>query len=275
MTFWKHLAPALIAPLLLGACMTTPAPISPEPSPTPPVASMDKPKPKYGTYGFDTAGMDTSVKPGDDFFAYANGTWVKNTEIPADRSSINTFVVLTEEAGRRTRAIIEDAAKADAPLGSDARKIGDYYASFMDEAAIEAAGAEPLKPELAAIAAIRTRRDLSRALGETLRADVDALNATDFQTDRLFGLWVAEDMNDTTKYRPYLMQGGLWLPDRAYYLEASPKFTDLRAKYLTYIGNLLRLAGYYGVEARARRVLAHETAMATVHWAVYDSSNVT
>lgn len=275
MNSWKSVLLGACAPILLAACATVPAP---PPAATqaapPPVVEAPKPKPKFGTFGFDVAGMDTAVAPGDDFFAHANGEWVKTTEIPADRGNSTTFTALIEAAGVRTRAIIEDAAKAQAPEGSEARKIGDYYASFMDQAAVEAAGLQPLKPELDRIAAIKTRTDLSRELGAGLRADVDALNATDFQTDRLFGLWVAEDMNDTSAYRPYLMQGGLWMPDREYYLGDTPRFKDLRAKYQDHIAKMLTLAGYDDAPRRAARVLALETAMAKAHWSVDGTSDV-
>ncbi len=273
MTTWKSLLLGACAPILLAGCATTapPPPRAEAPAPAP-VAEAPRPKPVYGTFGFDTAGMDKAVAPGDDFFSHANGQWVKTTEIPPDRGSYNTFAVLTEVASQRTRAIIEDAAKAGE--GAEARKIGDYYASFMDEAAIEARGAAPLKPELDRIAAIRTRQDLARELGATLRADVDALNATDYYTDRLFGLWVAEDMDDTSKYRPYLMQGGLGLPDREYYLDDSSRFKDLRAKYQAHVAAMLTLAGYDDAPARAQRVVTLETAIARTHATVDETSDV-
>ena len=273
MKTWKSLLLGACAPLVLAACATAAPVPAPETAP-PPVAEAAKPKPKYGTFGFDVAGMDTSVAPGDDFYAYANGGWMKTTEIPADSGSYATFAVLRDLAAERTRAILEDAASTDAAAGANARKIGDYYASFMDEAAIEAAGAAPLKPELAAIAAIKTRADLSRELGATLRADVDALNMTDYTTDRLFGLWVAEDMNDTSKYRAYIMQGGLGLPDRAYYLDDSARFQDLRAKYKAHIAAMFTLAGVSDGEARAARILALETAIAKAHWTVDETGDV-
>ena len=271
MNTWKTLLLGACAPLVLAACATAaPAP-APELAP-PPVAEAAKPK--YGSFGFDVAGMDTAVAPGEDFYAYANGGWMKATEIPADSGSYNTFAVLRDLATERTRAILEDAVKTEAAPGTNARKIGDYYASFMDEAAIEAAGAAPLKPELDQIAAIRTRADLSRELGATLRADVDALNMTDYATDRLFGLWVAEDMNDTSRYRPYIMQGGLGLPDRAYYLDDSARFQDLRAQYRAHIAAMFALAGYADGEARAVRILALETAIAKAHWSVDATGDV-
>jgi putative endopeptidase len=218
--------------------------------------------------------MDRSVAPGDDCFRYAVGAWVDHTEIPADRSSLSAFSVLAETAAKRTRGIIEDSAKAEAPAGSEARKIGDYFASFMDEAKIEALGAAPLKPELSRIAAIKTRTDLARVLGAGLRADVDALNATDFYTDRFLGLWVAEDLDDTSTYRPYLMQGGLGMPDREYYLGDSPRYAELRTKYQAHIAEMLKLAGFDDAEARAKRVFDLETAIAKVHATVEQSSNV-
>jgi len=270
MTNWKSLLLGACAPILLTACATAAG--TPTDAPRAQAALVGKPK--YGTFGFDVAGMNRTVAPGDDFYEYANGGWMKATEIPADRGSFATFTALTELATERTRAIIEAAASSAAPEGSNERKIGDYYASFMDEAAIEAAGAAPLRPELDRIAAIRTRADLSRELGATLRADVDALNATDYTTDRLFGLWVAEDMNDTSKYRPYLMQGGLWLPDRAYYLDDTPRFQEIRAKYKAHMARMFALAGLGDGERRAERVLALETAIARAHWTVDETGNV-
>src|SRR5262245_27636257 len=136
------------------------------PPPAPPPAAPPK---------LDTAGMDRAVSPGDDFFAYANGGWMKTTDIPADRSNYGTGAMLVELTAKRVRELIEDAAAHAAP-NTEARKIGDYYASFMDEAAIEAKGMTPLEPALAKIAKIADAKELSRALGETLRADVDALN---------------------------------------------------------------------------------------------------
>jgi putative endopeptidase len=269
------LAAASLA-VLVSACATqTAAPLAPQTAaPTPVAAAPARPKPQFGTFGFDVSGMDRSVKAGDDFFRYANGGWVDRTEIPADRSNLTSFAVIAEKAAARTRAIIEESAAANAPEGSEARKIGDYYASFMDEARIEQLGAAPLKPELDRINAIKSRRELSRELGASIRADVDALNATDYYTERLFGLWVAEDLDDTSKYRPYLMQGGLGLPDREYYLADSARYQEIRGKYKAHIANMLRLAGYSNPEARAQRVLDLETKIARTHWTVDETGNV-
>jgi putative endopeptidase len=268
---WKTLILAALSPALLCACAS--------PGPPPMAAATaapaaPTPRPEYGTFGFDVGGMDASVRPGDDFFAYANGGWAKATEIPADRSSYNTFVVLREISSRRTADLIADIAKSDAPAGSETRKIADYYASFMDEAAIEAKGTAPLKPELDRIAAIRTRDDLARELGAAMRADVDALNATDLTTERPLGLWVVEALNDTTRYRPYLMQGGLWLPDREYYTSDVERFRTIRGQYKAHITKMFALAGIDDAAARAERVLTLETAIARVHWSGVDSTDV-
>ncbi len=265
------------AAVLLSACATPapppPPPVAEAPAPVAP-APPPGPRAQVGAFGFDATGMDTGVAAGDDFFRHGVGKWVDRTEIPADRSSVSSFVVVAETASRRTREIIEESARSPAAEGSEAQKIGDYFASFMDEARIEELGATPLRPELDTIAAIRTRRDLSRVLGASIRADTDALNATNFYTDRPFGLWVAEDLNDTSKYRPYLMQGGLGMPDREYYLGDSPRYVELRARYLAHVASMLKLAGYAEPEARAKRVVALETAIARVHVTVDESSDV-
>lgn len=272
---WLAAASSMV---LLTACATpnatAPTPPVAEAPPRPP-APPPKPVAKVGTFGFDVAGMDTGVAAGDDFFRYSVGKWVDRTEIPADRSNITAFAVIAEKAAERTRSIIEDAAKSEAQAGSEARKIGDYFASFMDESRIEQLGAAPLKPELDEIAAIRTRKDLSRVLGATIRADTDALNATNFYTERPLGLWVAEDLDDTTKYRPYLMQGGLSMPDREYYLGQSARFAELRTKHRAHVAAMLKLAGHPDAEAAAGRVLALETAIARTHVSVDESSDVT
>ncbi len=225
-------------------------------------------------FGFEVSGMDTSAAAGDDFFRYAVGKWVDRTEIPADRSSVGSFVMIAEKTSARIREIIEDSTKSRGPEGSEARKIGDYFASFMDDARIEQLGAAPLKPELERIAAIRTRKDLSAVLGGQIRADVDVLNATNYYTDRILGLWVAEDLIDTTKYRAYLMQGGLGMPDREYYLGTSPRYGELRTKYQAHVARMLALAGFTEPEARAARVMALEVAIAKVHVSVDETSDV-
>src|SRR5438552_1444189 len=221
--------------------------------------------------GIDLAGLDRSVAPGDDFFRYANGTWLKTTEIPADRPSAGSDVIVAELTSQRTADLIKEAAQSTAP---EARKVGDYYASYMDEAGIEARGLRPLQPTLDRIAAITDRKGLARYLGGTLLADVDALNATDMYTDNIFGLWVAQDLNDPARYLPFLMQGGLDMPDRAYYLDPSPRMETIRGKFRDHDGTVLGLAKVEGARDRAGRIYDLERKIAEAHWSREDSGDV-
>jgi putative endopeptidase len=259
----------LLASLLAACNKPAPAPAATSSAPSAAVAPA---KPELGSFGFDTAGMDRSVAPGDDFFQYANGTWVKNTEIPADRSSYNSFTRLTEKALSRTRAIIEESA-ADKTANGETKKIGDYYTTFMDDAGIEAKGLAPIQPELDAIAAIKDKTGLGRAIGQTLRADVDVLNASNVYTPNLFGLWVTQDFDKPSQYAPYLLQGGLGMPDRDFYLEGG-RFVDLRKQYQAHIAKLFSLAGIADADARAARILALETAIARSHATQVETNDV-
>src|SRR5580704_4869908 len=176
--------------------------------------------------GIDLAGMDTSVAPGDDFNAYTNGGWIKATPIPADKSSYGVGAILVDEVRKRTQALIQEPANTGSAASEDARKIGDFYSSFMDEAAIESKGITPLKPQLDGIAAIADRHGLARTLGAQLRADVDPLNNTNFETGNLFGVWITQGLTDPSHSYPYLLQGGLGMPDRDYYLSSSPHMVE-------------------------------------------------
>jgi putative endopeptidase len=215
------------------------------------------------TSGVDLTAIDRATRPGDDFERYANGAWYDRTEIPADRSNIGAFLTTSLLADERLAAVVADAAKA--PAGSETRKIADYYQAWNDAAAIEARGLAPLRPELAAIDALRDKRALSRMLGANLRADVDPLNATDFQTGNLFGLFVSQSFDDPGVTVPYVLQGGLGLPDRDYYLSAEPKMRETREAYRAHLATVFGLLGLSDPEARAARVLALETKIAERH----------
>lgn len=215
--------------------------------------------------GLDFAGMDRTVAPGDNFFAYANGGWYQRTVIAADRSSEGPFNHLFDLTNRRTGEIIRAAAQAKAPAGSETQQIGDFYASFLDRPAIDAAGLRPVQPLLAGIDAIGDRKALASYLGSTLRADVDVLNATSTYTGNLFGLWVAADLDHPTRYAPFLIQGGLGMPDRDYYLDASPRMKAVREAYQAYVAKILALSGEKDAQARAARILDLEHRMAEVH----------
>ncbi len=238
------------------------------------VVSYAQDAPKQETHGIVVANMDRSVKPGDNFFEYANGDWIKRTEIPPDRSRIGVFSTLADLSDKRTAALIEEAAKSGGPAGSSARKIADLYNSYMDEAVIEAKGLAPLEPHLKAIAAIQNKTDLAVALGESLRADVDALNNTNFHTPHLFGLWVAPGFNDSDHYTAYLLQGGVQLPDREYYLADSQRMRDIRTKYQAHVSAMLKLAGFTDTDARAERIVQLEHAIAEKHLSLADNDDI-
>ena len=233
----------------------------------PPVSlTNDHPK------GIDLAGMDRAVKPGDDFFAFANGGWMARTQIPPDRSSWGTSGELVELTTARVQDLIKTAATA-AP-GTEARKIGDYYSSYLDEATIESLGLKPLRPTLARIVAIKDKKGLASEFGRELRADVDALNSTNFDTPHLFGLWVEQDLNDPHRYAPYLLQGGLGMPDRDYYLSKSAHMVAVRAAYKAHIAKVLGLAHIPDAQAKAQRIFDLETKIAEVHAARAESEDV-
>ena len=226
------------------------------------------------THGIVVANMDPAVKPGDDFNQYANGGWIARTEIPPDRGRVGVFTSLDDLSNKRTNGLIEELAKVSALAGSSTGKIAALYNSYMDEAAIEAKGLAPLRSHLEAIAAIRDKRELARALGESLRSDVDALNNTNFHTPNLFGLWVAPGFNDSEHYAAYLMQGGLGLPDREYYLAASDRMRDIRTSYQAHAATMLKLAGFTGTDARAAHVLALEHAIAEKHLSLAENDDI-
>jgi putative endopeptidase len=231
--------------------------------------AQDSPKPD--THGIAVANMDRSVTPGDNWFEYCNGEWIKRTEIPPDRSRLGVFTTLADLSDKRTAALIEEAAKSAGPRAS---KVADLYNSYMDEAGIEAKGLAPIQSHLQAIAAINNKKELAAALGETLRADVDALNNTNFHTAHLFGLWVAPGFNDSDHYAAYLLQGGLQLPDREYYLSDSEQMRDIRSKYQAHVSAMLKLAGFTDTDVRAERIVALEHAIAEKHLSLADNDDI-
>ena len=222
--------------------------------------------------GVDLSALDKTATPGDDFYRYANGAWLTRTQIPADQSSWGAFNQLNEITRQRTRGLIEDAVKANA--GGEAGKVADFYASFLDEAGIEAKGIAPLKTDLDALAAIADKRALALALGKSLRADVDPLNNTNFNTENLFGIWVAPGFSDSAHYHPYLLQGGLGMPARGYYLDQTAKMAAARAAYQTYVATLLKLAGIEGAADKAKAILALEIKIASAQASIVDNQDV-
>ena len=223
--------------------------------------------------GLDLAAMDKSVKPGDDFFRYANGTWFKNTQIPADRSSVSSSFVTQQELEKRMDGLFADLAKSNAAPGSNERKLADYRAAFMDQAGIDARTLPALKADIDRFEAIADKRALASAIGGTIRADVDPLNATDLTTENLFGIFVTQSMSDPAKNVPYLLQGGISLPDRDYYVSSDPEMAKIRDAYRPFIARMMAAAGLDQADARAKRVYDLEAKIAAAHATIVETED--
>jgi len=223
--------------------------------------------------GIDLAAMDKRVKPGDDFYSYANGTWVKKTEIPADRSSISSSFVTQKELEKRMDGLFANLAKSSAAPGSNERKLADYRTAFMDQAGIDQRTLPALKADIGRFEAIADKRALASAIGGTIRADVDPLNATNLQTENLFGIFVTQSMSDPAKNVPYLLQGGIGLPDRDYYLSRDPEMAKIRDAYKPFIVRMLTAAGLDNAEARAKRVYDLEAKIAAAHETIVETED--
>ena len=241
----------LAASTAIAACTTTEVAETPEASEA--VVTEAAAQPQIGAFGFDLVGMDRSVDPGDNFYRFANGEWERVTEIPADRSNYGMFTLLDDLSKQRSRAILEEAAP-------DSR-IGAFYASFMDEAAVNAAGLAPIRPLIEEIEGIGSREAWATELGQLFRQGITGP----------FGGYVATDDRIPTEMIMRLTQSGLGLPDRDYYLRDDPSLVEKRNAYRDYLGRLLTLAGESGAAERAAAVLALESRIADVHWTRVDS----
>ncbi len=254
----KRLMILLCAGTVLAGCATTPAPVetvAPAETASPAAEAPAAPKPQLGTFGFDATGMDTSVRAGDNFYTYANGTWAKNTPIPADKSNYGMFGALDDLSRERTRTLIEESAK------DPNSRIGAAYASFMDEAAIETKGLAPFQPWLNQVKGLGSKAQLPALYAEAMKLGVSTP----------FGGYVGQDDKNPDQYILSMSQGGLGMPDRDYYLSADAKLKETRAKYLQHLTNVLTLAGEPNPAARAKAVLDLETGIARAHWNRVDS----
>ena len=229
---------------------------------------------KAPTAGVDLAGIDHAIQPGDDFDGYANGAWRAQAVIPEDRSSTGVFFDVFQKAEKRNADLIQHIGDSHPAAGSDARRIADYYAAYMDQAGIEKRGIEPLKPAFAKIDAIANGTDLARVLGEGLRADVDPLNATNYQTEHLFGLFVAQGLEDPQHNMAYLLQGGLGMPNRDYYLSNDPAMVAIRDKYKAYVAALLKQAGVADADGKAAGIYALEEKIARAQASIVETEDV-
>jgi putative endopeptidase len=204
--------------------------------------------------------VDARVIPGDDFFAYANGGWLRSTSLPAGKERWGTRDELEEQARRRIVALLDDAGAA--PAGSTARKVADFRAAYLNEAAIEARGLASLKPLLDRVETVSDKAELARLLGRGMRADVDPMGFGIYQSAGVMGLSVEQSIHAEKNNSAFLVQGGLGLPDREDYLSPDPGKEALRARYRETIRKMLTLAGFGRADERASAVLALETAIA-------------
>lgn len=219
-----------------------------------------------GVSGIDLQSMDRSIAPGDDFFRYVNGTWLRGTPIPSDRGRWVEFTRLDDLNTQRNRAILEAAASS--PRNPEERKLGDFYASLMDETGIETRKLAPLKQELARVAAVASPADLARALAQLSWDDLPALpGGAGAVPAAPIASAVSVDIKNPDRYLPSLSQGGIGLPDRDYFLiENNPGFAKAREVFRAHLAAMFRLAGMDNEEQRAARVYALEERIARSHW---------
>ncbi len=253
-----HISSRLMATAALGALMLAAVPATAKEKAATAPATETTAKPEIGDFGFDLTGMDKTAQPGDDFYAYANGTWAKNTQIPADKSNYGMFTALNDLSQTRTREIL-DAAKGDPNS-----MIGRAYASYLDAAAVEAKGLAPIQPWLAKIRAV-DKPGLAKLLAEADRSGIQ----------HFFGGYVGQDDKNPDVYIYTMFQGGIGMPDRDFYLKESERNTALQAAYLKHLENVLTLAGEKDAPARAKAIYDFEKQVATVHWDKNDSSDAT
>lgn len=212
-------------------------------------------KPTIGAWGVDIAAMDKSIKPGDDFFRHTGGTWMKNTQIPADRSRWGSFDILRAKSEDDLRAALEDAAKGPLTAGSAERKAVDHYRAYLDTAAIEAKGLAPAKDDLARIAAVQTHEDV-----------VKIIASPDIAAASPIAMFATLDAKRPNAWVPGVAQSGLGIGDRDYYLKPDAKFADIRTKYQAYVEKMLTLAAYPDPAASAAAILGVERQIAEIHW---------
>jgi len=234
----------LAAIALLVACSKAP----------PPPAAPPPPKAAYGSFGVDLTAMDTSVKPGDDFYRYVNGKWLDSFQMPADRAGYGTGTVVFEKTEADLHAILDELAGSKPAAGSVEQKVADMYAGWMDQAGIEARGLEPLQPYLARIAAVKDKAGLMQLVG-----------SVDYQAP--FAVGINPDTIDPTRYVAWVGQSGLGMPNRDYYLKKGEKFDAYRAAYATYVTKVFELLGNKDPAGAAQRVIGIENKIAAVAWA--------
>jgi putative endopeptidase len=242
---------------LAGTLLAQPSLLLADPAATDasPARSDSAAAPTYGSFGFDTTGMDTAVAAGDNFYDYANGGWMKSTVIPEDKAAFGMFTVLDDLSKRRTQDILK------AELANPSSKAGNAYASYLDLATVEAKGLAPIKPWLDRLKGLSNKADYPAIVAEAARNGVHGP----------FLFSVEQDDKEPDAYVLTLSQGGLGMPDRDYYLMDSAKMAATRTAYVAHLAKLFALAGEPDGMARARAVMALETEIARAHWTRIDS----
>lgn len=208
--------------------------------------------------------MDTTVVPGNNFMAYVNGTWLKNTKIPADKAGYGVGAIINDQAQEDVKAIIENAVKRGGETGSEAQKIGDFYESFLNTKVRDSIGLAPLNEEFKKIDAIASAKDLAAYFAYA--------NKVGYSIP--FSVSVMEDLRNPKNYMLMTWQGGLGLPEREYYLLKDEKSVEIRSKYLKHIGTMLDLAGVSDADANAAKIMALETTLATKHMKKEETRNI-
>jgi putative endopeptidase len=256
------LLPAIIA-LSLGvvACSDESAPVAS--SSDTPETVLANAKPELGDFGVDLSQQDPNTKPGDDFFRFANGKWLDEFELPADRSNYGSFSVLGDRSDERVNTIIEELSAAEPAADTTEQKISDYYLSYMNTEVLDERGIGPLREKLAQLSAIDSRAALIEALG---RSQLDA-------TASPFGWYVGADRRDPDRHQLVLSLGGIGLPDRDYYLLDTEQYVSVRSEYVAHIERMLGFAGIENAAEKAQAVLALETAFAENLWPRADRRN--
>lgn len=228
-------------------------------APPPPAVAMvsngSTGQPQIGTFGVDLSARKLSVKPGDDFYTYVNGSWVDSFAIPPDRSSYGSFTKLAELSEQRVREIIENSSKATAAPGTNQQKVGDFYASFMDQDGIDGKGLSPIQANLARIAAAKSRNDIARLFGSHGYTSA-------------FEVSIGPDLKNPDRYAINIGQAGLGLPDRDYYLSEDAKLKSIRSQYAAHIERMLTLAHIDKARIKAQQIIAFETELARVQWPI-------
>ncbi|MBL8264896.1 M13 family metallopeptidase [Steroidobacter sp.] len=242
----KPVLAVLSCTLVLAACSSPPA--------TAPTPSAPATFPlRSGVYGQN---LDKNVRPQDDFYRFVNGQWLASTSIPPDRSNFGAFALLEDGAEHDLKAILDEAAAANAPAGSDAQKVGDLYASYLDEATIESRGLTPLAGELKRIDELKTKQDVARYIGYSQRISLR----------HPFAYYVSVDRKNSSQYTGIIAQSGLGMPDRDYYLSDDLRLKGIREQYQVYVKELLAAAGTPKAESVATKIFGIEAQLAKSHW---------